>query len=85
MARRERSIIAYKRERKRNVANLCGEDQRAEEQSVQDPIQRRDIDVSLHPPQVEQRDENGRGTRPAPPDDIRDELFETAVLAVHPV
>lgn len=52
------------------MANLCGEDQRANEQSVQDPLHRRDSQLRLDPPQVEQRDENGRGTRLAPPDDI---------------
>ena len=52
------------------MANLCGEDQRAKEQSVEDPVQRRDIKAKLGPPQVEQRDEDGRGARIAPPDDI---------------
>ena len=58
-----------KKERE-NVANLCGEDKRANEQSVQDPLHRRDSQLRLDPPQVEQRDENGRGTRLASPDDI---------------
>ena len=35
--------------------------------------------------QVEQRDEDRRSTRLAPPDDIRDELIEATILAVHPI
>lgn len=41
--------------------------------------------MSLRPPQIEQRDENGRGSRLAPPDDIRHELFEITMLLVHHV
>ena len=35
--------------------------------------------------QVEQRDEDRRSTRPAPPNDIRDELIEATILVVHPI
>ena len=41
--------------------------------------------MNLCPPQVEQRDEDRRGARPAPPNDVRHELFETAILVVHPI
>ena len=80
-----RSVIAYNRERTRDVANLCGEDQRAEEQSVQDPVQRGNIQLKLCPLQVKQRDEDRRGTRLASSNDIRDELTEATILAVHPI
>jgi len=39
--------------------------------------------VKLRPLQVKQRDQDCRSTRPASPDDIRDELTEAAILAVH--
>ena len=79
-----RSVIVGNRGRK-NSANRRGEDQRAEEQSMQDPIQRGDIHVNFRPPQVDQRDKDRRGARPAPLDDIPDKTMETAILAVHPI
>ena len=39
----------------------------------------------LRSPHVKQRDEDGRGSRPAPSNDIRNELVETAIPLVHPV
>ena len=35
--------------------------------------------------QIEQCDEDSRGTRVAPPDDIRHELSEATILVVHPI
>lgn len=78
-----RSVIAYNRERTRDATNLCGKDQRAEEQSVQDPIQRGNVQLVLRPPQVKQRDEDRGGTRLASSNDSRDELLEATILAVH--
>ena len=49
---------------------------------MQDPPQGRDSHVKLRLPQVEQRDEDRRGSRPAPPDDIQDEAIETTILAM---
>jgi len=52
---------------------------------MQNPVQRRDIHVNLRSLQVEQRDEDRRGARLAPLDDIPDEPIETTILAVHPI
>ena len=41
--------------------------------------------MKLRSVQIEHRDKDRRGSRPASPNDIRDELVETTVLLVHPI
>lgn len=67
------------------MANLCGEDQGAHKQLMKNPFNNRNIQMFLRPLQIEQRDENRRGTRLAPPDDIQHKLFEATTLVVHPI
>ena len=41
--------------------------------------------MAFRPLQIEQRDKDRRGTRPAPPNDIRHELCEATILVMLPV
>lgn len=79
------STAAVNHGRTRNAANLCGEDQSAHKQLMQDPFHSGNNQMALRPLQIEQSDEDGRCTCLAPPDDIRHELCEATVLFVHPV